>query len=427
MNRPTLSARSIYPSMGGVIAALALMGTAAGGIATTSLPSGPIAWAGLALVVTLGLARHSNKALLIGTIFIIMLPGINPKLVSLPVDPRFAAIPWIALLFHRSRACEKRPLTRVQRFGTLAPAPVAVLALLSALWSVDPVESISTAAGLAMMTLVLSSTCRLLSHEEILSVVRLLGYLIIIPSLLVVLAGLDNSPDRVTGVFANPNGLAFILMLSLPALMRRRAIDLIVGVIGAILLVGAGSRASALGLTTALLYWLLATRQNRLKVGGLALTACAAVFVAQGFFTSMAGYFDGAVTVLTRTDDSRTGVWTNGIEVFQENKLGGVGAGIAPYNVGSSYIGAAATLGLPGLILTIAVATGIAVAALKTTPGPANCMILAGLVNSFFEGWLFSGGNGLTMAFWCALLALHNQDVLRPPLRASTVPSSHAQ
>lgn len=333
------------------------------------------------------------------------LPLLSTSFGRFPTESRLLAVPFVVVLVARAAASPRRVPGAAESRVLWLLAAMSLLSASSALWSSERLASLQAGAGLALVTITVAATSRLLTQDQISRIVwPLAAFLVLISGVMVVLE-VGTISARAYGAFNNPNGLALFCVLALPVFLERRVFGVLAGALALWLTFEAASRASALALITELAYAAFILRHRLARIAGVTLAIALAVLLATTSYGQNTGR--GDVTIL-RQDDSRIYLWKDGIEKIKERPLAGSGAGVeaVAFNGGSSYVSTAAGLGVIGIVICLSLALSLLVPDLrrrKSTIG--GMVVVGGLVNATFEAWLFNGGTIYTFLFWLLAVA----------------------
>lgn len=326
-------------------------------------------------------------------------------------------------------------------FHVLASASV-IIALLSCAVSVNPFMTALKGISLAALFIYCGIGVRLtLQGQEAVFVTSATVFSeLTVYVFAVAYMGMDYS------LFLNPNVLGgFLCILCWPLLMLvamksplRYALPL--GLCGYLLYLSQ-SRASMLAAFIASCFILLATKRK------VALVVILTILTAS--LIGLSAYYPQLVkeqitsllvkhAAYSGVMESRTDVWGEGLANIRERPWFGSGFGVsaglsegwqtsfstddANREKGNSYLAIIEGLGLIGSLAPLCVVglllkRTIGVCFLLASPAAIAlaAVVLAGLVNAFFEAWLFAAGSYIAMIFWiCAFLLI---ETTRPALK----------
>lgn len=353
--------------------------------------------AALALALTVLPERWRIASL---TAIALLFVGLPQTQLPSPADGRVVAVPLFILL----AIVYRRPLTK----GYLNLLPLAVSAgwlSLSSLWSSGAPSYILTqfffAAGLAgLISLTLSRPA------EVRIALSIVGVIVIATSLayLAALPGTAYLGGRLRGPLKNPNTLAAILPLILPAIVatwRRTAIP--AWAASALLIWLTGSRAGllALALQGALWAW------GQLRVAGRVSLSLLAVVLGYlwvpNIMQQIASGGAGDSSVL-RGNNSRDAVWAYSQELVAQHPIRG--SGLASYTSDFETGSSVYAVWIQGGLVAGVLITGTFLLALwraKSTRDWRIWVIAGGLVNAAFEGWILAAGTVPALILWACV------------------------
>ena len=137
-------------------------------------------------------------------------------------------------------------------------------------------------------------------------------------------------------------------------------------------------------------------------------------------------------------EERRYDLWKNVAPIYSEEKIKGYGFAMShlvtfPFsgdkdvgrNVHNSYLELFGDLGLPGLFLLLLILSGLAIKSLKLIERRGiilqrniNAVFISifasGVVNAFFESWMFSVGNIVALMFWAPTAGIVAQWAWKP-------------
>jgi O-antigen ligase len=264
-------------------------------------------------------------------------------------------------------------------------------------------------------------------------------------------------------VWGNPNSLGLIMgcicwpvllwRLLLPATRRKSPRPFIAVFLCGALLVSSLSRASMVAAFLTSMFLLVGARRYRILLIGVSLFAA---ILLNMFLVTPERFRTASDTLLYKNGehgkmmDSRGKPWERSLSIFREHKWLGLGFGAADNSAnwrsnyvtlaqqtrerGSSYLTMLETTGVIGtlpfalLILALIREIGKVFSWLRCT-GKVNHpavvvapIILGGLVNAFFEDWLFAVGYYMCVIFW--VLALSLRDWMACPVWPDAQPAT---
>jgi O-antigen ligase len=347
----------------------------------------------------------------------------------------------------------KRPLPKNSYYLVKVWTPFLAFALLSACYSSQPsisiqrgVSAIFVLAGFGIgIPLYFAHTRKMVRVLKLISIVMggaILYSLFVAPSHESVLVNQEDY-ERLQGIFRNPNTLGLLAMQLIFVLIYfwQKRKEEFVGkfVLGASIAVGVamvatGSRASGVGFTVGLLVLILGyTRVEKKTVSAVwsVLLVLVSIFLISGYF--FPEYSGG----LFRTDSAgRSLLWDWTWEAYKEGPFWGVGfgnnaevfarealylksKGLYAAEAHNSFLSLLLELGFIGVGLALYGFLTLVIRAWKCLPyfedpklGVALiAAILASLVNSIFETWIFNFGNASTVPFWLFLGIVSHQTV----------------
>ncbi|WP_239394071.1 O-antigen ligase family protein [Frankia sp. CiP3] len=341
----------------------------------------------------------------VATLAAYTLPVLSREIVSLPEESRLLAIPFIVVLAMRARSKPLVVPSRSTQNVSWFLAALSLIAALSAAWSQASYQSLQVAAGLAIMIVFIDAVSRLLRERELCSIFWYYAMILIMASTLLDAIGRAVPSGRVQGVFANPNGLALFCVLILPLCLERRLIGLIVGAAALWLTLGAASRGGTLALLVEVVFGIFAVRKPKVRFFAVMLLGCLVGFAGIHWKSLESDTGQARSLSVFREEDSRSYLWREGIQVFREHPLTGVGVGTdnVHFDGGSSYINAVASMGISGLVLVLLLIPVLFVPAVrKRRVTVLGALVFGGLVDAFFEAWLFRVGTVYAVYFWLA-------------------------
>jgi hypothetical protein len=327
------------------------------------------------------------------------------------VDTRYLAVPFMAALLLRAvtvgpPAVEPRGLWSAQLTAMLRLSlpSVAVYALVSLYWSINPAETTDAVIGLVVAAVLGLSVGWAMSMDQVARAIAVVGWAAIALSLVLLLVapGLALVAGRLRGIFLNANGLAAFTVVVAPILLARlgrlrwpAALLLIV------VCVATASRAGFAALVLEILIFTLAGRRSFVRMTVTVTALVSGLIVALVVATS--DIVGEHPLKLLRTNDSRIYLWARGLAYFRDHQFLGVGVGaLPPTSSGGLVPELLATFGLLGTTLAAFFLGAVLVAAYR------GCALFAalavgGLVNTLFEPWLFAAGSVYCVVFWLVI------------------------
>ncbi len=376
------------------------------GAATTVLPARLLLVAGLGFAVVVAAVR-SPLAAFVAVLGVNLLPvSVFAGALPAAIDVRVVAVPFIAALFYHSAVAPRAGLTARRQAGCL----LALLAtgIASIAWSIDRFKTVQSCFTLVLAIVLLELSTTRLSAPRRRQCLR--GFaMVVLPLSLIALAvpAVGFLGGRGRGILINPNGLALFVLLVLPLLLTRPGWPFAVGLLGMAEVGITASRAGALAVLVELLVLVLRSsgrRRNRLVVVGLS------VLIAGVAFVAITGKTDTGGAKLARSNDSRSQQWGDGIKLFQQSPLVGLGFGASPTDVASSYIKVLVELGLLGVVVAGAT-VGAAGSMIRRGDSVVAATVAGALIDGVFEAWMFVGGSLFFIMFWLVVLS----DGAEPP------------
>lgn len=355
------------------------------------------ALASLGLGLMLSGSRARRVTLLVIPLFLMLTPQMQ---LPLPGDGRVLALP---LLMGLASGYRGGPISN--RWGLVPLWALAAWLTLSAIWSPGEPSYIGTQVlfGLGLASVVFIALRKLADVRAALAIVGMLVVALCIFYLLA-LPSDARLGGRFRGPLSNPNTLAAILPLLLPAMVatwRRLAIPL--WVVGAVIIWQTGSRAGLLALIVQVLLWAWGRLPLAGRVGMALTTAVAAYLWLPGVLRRIASGGAGDSSVL-RGNNSRDSVWAHSQELVDLHPLRG--SGLASYTsdfeTGSSIYAVWIQAGAIGLVL-VAVTIALAFLRVRSTSDWRFWALAGGVVDAAFEGWLMAPGTLPAIAFWACL------------------------
>ena len=277
--------------------------------------------------------------------------------------------------------------------------PLSALATASLIWSSDAI-----ATGAAALALIAVVACLVLvpagtDSVAVLQALRWLVSALIIVSAVAALTPLGQLAGRTRGIFANPNALAILLLLSVPLLMRGRWRLLLP--LAVVLAYSTASRAGMAAIVAGVIFYVLSARTSRLITRVLAIlfaaVALTAAILALDPVVRSTGTF--AQTSVFRYENSREFEWAAAMQMWREHPLVGHGFGASKIETGNSFLKLLVDLGLLGLVAASPFLL-LLVRRLVTSKNPLVVASTAtALVSSVFEAWLLTAGSAFFILF----------------------------
>ncbi|WP_165938417.1 O-antigen ligase [Parafrankia sp. BMG5.11] len=371
---------------------------------------------------------ESNTRLALGLVLVCYtLPVLSTDALALPAEARLGAIPFVFLLVSRAAwrpACTpSRAAVRVHRLlGGLA-----LLAMISAFWSPSPAATTEAAVGVAISWLIVRAASRLFTPREISDLLWPLLAILVLLSTFVAVSGLFPAGGDTAGIFANPNSLGLMCALTLPFCLERGRAGAVVGLGALWLIFESASRASALATVAGLLYGVFLLRQPRVRMVVWFFGLVLAWLLVNSLLSE--GIGETASSSMFVTVDTRSEFWQAGIDAARSRPLTGIGfgAGTVAFDGASSYIAIVAALGVSGLVVVVLLVPLVIWPTLRVRRTTVfGVVVVGGLVNAFFEAWLFSGGTVLMVLYWLVVGACLQETVESAADRAIPDRAAHS-
>ncbi|NBO63380.1 MAG: O-antigen ligase domain-containing protein [Acidobacteria bacterium] len=385
--------------------------------------------------------------------------GIRPNLTESTFSP-LSLVRWLLLGWLCWQAWQTVRPTGFRFDLTLSVVSLLliIIMLLSGLYAEDISYSLMRASSFALLAFAMMKglVFHLYSSRNAVKFFLLHYYaawIVLTPFLVLLLSGTGYGVTIImgqyAGFFGNQNTIGAISAFLTPYVLFhwqvlattrwRKLVDL--GLLGSIL-VGvwlSGSRnGTACTLLTIVTYLFVVNLQSRLKI----LAAGSILLMAMVFFptlqTDLTRFVRKGTDKSTQVKDFRTQLteerryemWTGVWPRFVERSLTGYGfaqshllvhqftndkeAGRSLHN---SYLEIFGDLGLPGLLLLLLLLYQVAIRAMGVVTKPNSQLerqisavfisgFAAGLLNAFFESWMFSVGNLISLLFWSAVTGL---------------------
>lgn len=277
--------------------------------------------------------------------------------------------------------------------------PLTALATASLSWSSD-----ALATGAAVLALIAVMACLFLvpaatNSAAVLQALRWLVGALIIVSAVAAVTPLGQLAGRSRGIFGNPNSLATLLALGVPLLMRGRWRLFLP--LAFVLAYSTASRAGMAAIVAGVLFYFLSARTSRLIIRLAAVLFAVAAFTAAILALHPVVRNTGTFTQpsVFRYENSREFEWTAAMHMWREHPLIGYGFGASKLETGNSFLKLLVDLGLLGLLSTLPILLFLARRLLVSKNPVVVGSIVAGLVSSFFEAWLFTAGSAFFLLF----------------------------
>lgn len=373
------------------------------------------------LLVALGL--YDGRFLLAISILAYSLPLVTADLIPAQPNLYLGGAFGLMLLLGMTRASMPEfNLLKTGAFPATGAYLVIGVMLLGA--SADTGESITTAMSVVLAvvyTWLMLSVC---TPDEIRSSFRIAAGLFVALSLFFVVfvpsVGIGSSnaaveAGRWRGVMENPNGLGVMAVL-LIMLSSRQTSSLRSLLLTAVVLVGSGSRSSALGLGVMIWPRIFARSSRVVRRTTLVIAVLIAVPLLYGvLFTDGAVQSDDGTGVL-RTKNTRAESWGYATTSIGSHLVGGLGmgndvlaSGDREMGVTSSVLRPMTELGLPALI-PLGMVLALGVRFIRAPESPFRTVVAFMMIHGVFEGWLFAGGS-VVFALFLAATALVDLDL----------------
>lgn len=284
--------------------------------------------------------------------------------------------------------------------------PLCLVAVASLTWTQDVY-----ATGVAALALIAVSACLYLvpasiERQALLHSLRWLAGATIILCTAATLAPLGQLAGRSRGVFANPNALAILLMLSVPLLMKGRW-RLLLPVVVALAFTTA-SRAGMAALVVGVFFYVLSARTRRLslRIGAVLVVVAALAVVVLGLNPTVRNSVilgqPSEISVF-RYENSRDFEWAGAMQLWREHPLVGHGFGASSGDTGSSYLKLLVDLGLLGVVVALPFLLLLLLRLVTSHDPLVVASIASSLVSSIFEAWLLTAGSAFFVLF-CLIL-----------------------
>jgi O-antigen ligase len=332
-------------------------------------------------------------------------------------------------------------------------APFLIIALMSIIYSLKPSFStqrvlsavfvlIGFGLGIPLYLKTLKKMTYVLYLLSLVMGVAVFYSLYLAPQHESISAGIQDY-ERLYGIFRNPNTLGILAMQLIFILIyfwQKRKEELTgkfifgTAVATGVTLAVTGSRASAVGFTVGLLVWILGyTRVQKKTFSAMwsVLLVLISIFLVSGYF--FPEYSGG----LFRTDSAgRSFLWDwtweaykngpflgvgfgNSAEVFSKDALYLKSQGIYAPDAHNSLLSLLLELGFIGVVFAIYGFVMVVIRAWKLLPYFEDpklgvsliAVVVASLVNSMFETWIFNFGNASTVPFWLFLAIVSHQTI----------------
>lgn len=330
-----------------------------------------------------------------------------------PVDPRFLAVVAIVIRFVGDRVpgVSLKVPTRKYQVHTLviiAICSLIGLSLCSMVWSQSVSRTAIYSASWLVAIVFFWQHLRSIGRSELIRLMRWFLGVTVAACVVALVAGFQGAwiAGRAAGLMTNANGLGLVCMLLVGMNFRLAPVRSILASIlpiGVLLLTG--SRASLLGVAVIVLWFVLhrpGLRILSIFAGPLVL------LVTVDLFRSVSDVSGGAPLIL-RTNNSRGENWAIAWEAMLELPVG-VGGGV--YDGGAaanSYLALGADFGVVLAAILLLLYAG---AYWRATGGDTAVrgLLLGGLANAIFEGWLFTGGSLYTAVLLALVLSSDRAD-----------------
>lgn len=292
--------------------------------------------------------------------------------------------------------------------------PLCAVVIASITWSADPAATVYAVLALLALVACLFVVATGASTEVVVLSLRWFVTVIILLSAVAALTPIGQLAGRTRGIFVNPNGLALLLLLAVPLLLRGRW-RLLLPVV-AVLAVTTASRAGVVALIVGVVFYLLA-RGGRRAGPRLAAGAFVTIAILSSVRNLSSGESSGTFLTggdgasLLRFGHSRQSEWDTATRFWQESPLIGHGYGSSEIEIGSSVLKLLVDLGLLGLVAALPFMVLLMRRLIQSSNPLIVGLIAAGLVNSFFEAWLLTAGS----AFFVLFCLMIQTERLEPP------------
>ncbi|MGE0132667.1 MAG: O-antigen ligase family protein [Blastocatellales bacterium] len=275
-----------------------------------------------------------------------------------------------------------------------------------------------------------------------------LAWLALVPPMLLHLTGLNRFGATVVmgqyaGPFGNQNLLGIFSALITPYVLfhwraeaqtsRRRWMDL---ALLAVIFAGLGlsrSRGGTLACVIAVaVYFIVVSVESRIKISAIAISLIVVIVAFPNLKQSITKFIRKDTIERAQVqglgeqifEERRYELWSNVVPLYWEEKVSGYGFAMShlqtfPFSgdkevgrhVHNSYIELFGDLGLPGLLLLLLILWRIGARSVTLIERRGNLLqrninavfvsiFASGVVNAFFESWMFSVGNIVTLMFW---------------------------
>lgn len=311
----------------------------------------------------------------------------------------------------------------------LALLPIATLSALTLIWTVNAEKTQGSAQAWLVLAVGLILIGRLISASDIFQTTMRFVCGAVAVSALVLAAGLPSSTlgGRARGIMDNANGLAILCSLAVPYLLTRNDWRVkVLAVVPLALCYATGSRAGALAL-------LVGAAIVVFRSMPVARRAVAAPFIVGcgywAYFAVRDIAFSGQSTILVlRTNDSRLAIWREAFDEFERNRWFGLGFGALQTESGSSWLKILSEGGILGAAAALLLTATALWVSRHSIAG--FSILMAGVVDATFEGWLFTAGSIYAVIFYLVAtgsagttqlrkdaMSLTAADKASPPLR----------
>lgn len=289
-----------------------------------------------------------------------------------------------------------KPLARRSCWQTAFVVPLAVFILVATIPSGLSTDLLVYGVSLVVFCALIYSSDRIDGKDLLVGVTWALSAVIVLSICLGVLSpGLAVEGSRLRGYFENANSLGFVVFLGVAVAILLPvgfALRLVLLVAGFVALVWSGSRASLLASLVLLCGWIVLRR----PVLG-ALIFLGGIIAGQSALTYVSG-ISPEFEALFRDNNSRLGSVETALSDWRSSPVFGLGLNQESSVIASSQLRALAQGGALGAIAIILMCIILIVMAARR-----NRLVfvftIAGVIHSFFEGWMLSPGAPLLMIF----------------------------
>jgi len=349
-----------------------------------------------------------------------------------PAEGQLESLRWAGLLGCGFAIGLRALMTRKLLAGFRWPLIVfCLLSVLSALWSLDPDETIQRAVSFVLVICIaaqagvdLKGRSFALAWAPVVALISVLGWLGLLEA---------ASGTRAASVFANPNYFGLVSMacglVALPELMRRRSLTWLFLTGGCMAGVVASQSRSA-GVAVAVGVLVLVRSTGLVEKSGRRTAARLLLWTAVLLIT--VGLIE-LVQDRGLESSQRTVLWSDAVEIINDRPIVGFGFGtteqataerlsVDRYSSGSrvhnSWLDLAIQIGVVGLI---ALAWALWVVALSPSrrvsrfDAAARPLLIGCLVAATFESWFSSAGSAVPLIFWTGFMTLAIKETSSPP------------